>query len=197
MKIELRERDRRALILLAGAGVLYLLLWQVALPLFDQLKVASGAAAEKEDQLQRYRRALVRKGSHTLLLEQARKNVADAEGRLIRGDNPSLASVEFQNLVEEAAKKVGIALTQRNIAPAKKADDFFNEITMTLAFECTPGQLAGLIAELRNAPKFITIRNAQVAPTQIVHALPASGEFQKNLRVSLNLAAIMAQPPRG
>ena len=80
---------------------------------------------------------------------------------------------------------------------AKKADDFFFEITMTLAFESTPGQLASFIAELRNAPKVITIRNAQVAPTQIVHAVPASGEFQKNLRVSLNLAAILAQPSRG
>ena len=197
MKIELRERDRRALILLVSAGVLYLLFSQVAFPLFDQLKIASEASAEKEDQLQRYRRALVRKGSHTQLLDQARKNVADAEGRLIRGDNPSLASVEFQNLVEDAAKKVGISLAQRNITPAKKADDFFNEITMTLAFECTPGQLANFIAELRNAPKFITVRNAQVAPTQIVHVVPASGEFQKNLRVSLNLAAILAQPPRG
>src|SRR3989304_7741030 len=124
------------------------------------MRISADAAAEKEDQLQRYRRALVRKGSHTQLLEQARKNVADAEGRLIRGDNPSLASVEFQNLVEEAAKKVGIALAQRNIAPAKKADDFFFEITMTLAFERTPGQLASFIAELRNAPKVITIRNA-------------------------------------
>ncbi len=197
MKIELRERDRRALILLVSAGVLYLLFSQVAFPLFDQLRVASGASVEKEDQLQRYRRALVRKGSHTQLLEQARKNVADAEGRLIRGDNPSLASVEFQNLVEESSKKVGIALAQRNIAPAKKADDLFNEVTMSLAFECTPGQLANFIAELRNASKFITIRSAQVAPTQIVHAVPATGEFQKNLRVTLNLVAILAQPPRG
>src|SRR5438034_5766828 len=36
------------------------------------------------------------------LLEKARKDVSDAQARLIRGDNPTLAAVELQTIVEEA-----------------------------------------------------------------------------------------------
>jgi hypothetical protein len=197
MKIRLRERDRRALILLAAAAALYLMVSQAVLPIVDRLQVAAESAAEKEDQLRRYRRALLRKGRYTQLLDQARKNVAEGEAFLLRGDNPSLASVEFQNLVEEAAKNAGIGLSQRNISAAKKTDDFFNEITMTLSFESTPNQLTTFLSEIKTSAKFIAVRNAQIAPSQVLHAAPKTGEFQKTLRVSLNLAAILAEPPRG
>src|SRR5207247_9664943 len=113
-----------------------------------------------------YRRAVIRKRNYTQLLEQARKNMAEAETRFIRGDNPTLASVELQSIVEQAAKKVGLDLNQRTVSPARKKDDSFNEITLTLALEATPSQIFGLLAEIRNAPKFVIIRNGQMAPTQ-------------------------------
>src|SRR5882672_7841947 len=129
MKIEIRQRDRRALIGLGLALGAYVLLTMVVLPAFDTLQTASQNAMEKEDQLMKYRRAVIRKGHYTQLLEQARKNMNEAESRLIRGDNASLASVELQNIVEEAAKKVDIPLGQRSMSTAKKRDPFFNEIT--------------------------------------------------------------------
>lgn len=194
MKFEVRDRDRRALIGLGLAAGVYLMLSMIAFPAFDSLKSSSDEASEKEQQLMKYRRAMIRKGHYTQLLEQARKNMAEAEARLIRGDNASLASVELQNIVEEAAKKVEIPLGQRNMSTAKKKDQFFNEITMTLSFECTPNQLTMFLAEIRNASKFITIRSAQIAPLQVLQEAPKRGDFQKTVRVSLTLAALLASP---
>lgn len=194
MKIEIRERDRRALIGLAAAVSVYLLLSFVALPAFDSLRTAAQEAGEKEDQLRKYRRGLVRKGHDAQLLQQARKNMAEAEARLIRGDNPSLASVELQTIVEEAANRTQIPLGQRNMSPAKKKDDFFNEITMTLSFECTPNQMTAFLNEIRNAPKFITVLSAQVAPVEVLHEAPKQRDFRKFVRVNLTLGAILASP---
>jgi hypothetical protein len=194
MKIEIRERDRRALIGLSLAVGLYLLATMVAFPAYDSLVSAADEASAKEEQLRKYRRALVRKGHYTQLLDQARKNMTDAEARLIRGDNASLASVELQNIVEEAAKKVGIPLGQRNMSTARKKDAFFNEITMTLSFESTPNQLTMFLSEIRTSPKFITVRNAQVAPVQVLQEAPKKGEFLKTIRANLTLAAILAAP---
>src|SRR5262249_1276888 len=140
--------------------------------------------APKEEQLGKYRRALVRKGQYTTLLSQVRKGVSDSEARLIRGDNPTLAAVELQTIVEEAAKKNGLEFEQRNVSPARKKDDFFNEITMTLAFEASPAQMASFLAELRNAPKFITVRTAQITPSQVLQEPPKKGDFKKMLRAS-------------
>src|SRR5437660_12847637 len=120
MKFEIRDRDRRAILLLAGAALLYAALSFGAFPALDSLKDASARVGEKEEQLKKYRRAVIRKGHYTQLLEQARKNVADAESRLVRGDNPTLASVELQTIVEEAAKKVGLDLPQRKVTTSRK-----------------------------------------------------------------------------
>jgi hypothetical protein len=192
MKLEIRERDRRALLLLIGASVLYFFITMVALPAFDRLTVGSDSVTEKEQVLRKYRRALVRKGHYTQLLEQARNNVNEAEARLIPGSNQSLASVELQRVVEEAARKAMIELTQRNISPAKKKDDFFFEITMTVSFDCTPNQLTTFLSELRNVQRFVTVTSAQITPIQVIHEAPKSGEFHKIERVNLNLAAILS-----
>ena len=160
------------------------------------MKDASSDVGVKEEQLSRYRRALVRKGHYAKLLEKARKDVSDAQARLIRGDNPTLAAVELQTIVEEAAKKVGLELNQRNISPARKKDEFFNEITMTLAFEATPGQVSQFLEEIRNAPKFIMVRDAQIAPAQVIHEAPKKGDFKKVLRANLTVSAVLPMPPR-
>ena len=196
MKLEIRERDRRAMLLLVGAAVVYAVFSFGILPAFDALKDASSEVGGKEEQLSRYRRALIRKGHDARLLEKARKDVSDLEARLIRGDNPTLAAVELQTIVEEAAKKVGLEFSQRNISPARKKDEFFNEITMTLAFEATPGQVTQFLEEIRNAPKFITVRNAQIAPAQVVHEAPKKGDFKKTVRANLTISAVLPMPPR-
>jgi hypothetical protein len=195
MKFELRERDRRALLFLGIAVIVYVFLSMLAIPVFDSLLEGPEIAAVKQDQLMRYRRALVRKGHYAQTLVQARKNAADAEARLVQGDNPSLASVEFQTIVEEAARKLEINLTSRNMSAPRKKDDFFNELTMTIAFECTPNQLVTFLSEIRSAPKFITVRNSQIAPVRAVHEAPKDEDFVKAVRVNLTLTAILSSPP--
>ena len=195
MKIQIRDRDRRALIGLAVAAGLYVLLSFAVLPAFYSLTAAADTAAQKEEELRKYHRAVIRKGHYAGLLAQAQANVAAGEGRLIRGDNPSLASVEFQTLVEGVAGQAGVPLGQRSVSTAKKRDDWFNEITMTMSFECTPNQLTSFLAGIRSLPKLITVRNAQVSPAQVLHEAP-KGDFQKIIRVNLTLGAILASAPR-
>jgi len=192
--IQPRDRDRRALYLLAIGLELYVVIDIVIFPVWDRVKDGAAAVTETEVQLQKYRRALVRKGNYNTLIQQVKKNLSDAEGRLIRGDNQSLAAVEFQNIVESAATKAGVGFAQRNVSTAKKRDEYFTEITITLSFDSTPNQLASFLSEIRNAPKFITVRTAQVAPLQTAFEAPKTGEFSKTVRVSLTLAALVAGP---
>ena len=95
MNFKLKSRDKRALGGLILAAVVYLLLAYVALPTYDWIKGGGETVAQKEDELKRYRRALANREHYIQLLDQAKKSVAEGEARLVRGDNPSLASVEF------------------------------------------------------------------------------------------------------
>jgi type II secretion system (T2SS) protein M len=196
MKLQIRERDRRAVLMLMGAVGLYAILSFGLLPAFDYLKEAAAGTSTKEQQLSRYRRALVRKGSYTQLLEQARKNMAADEALFIRGDNPSLAAVELQMIVEAAATKTGITLNQRNISAARKKDDFFNEIVMTVAVDASPLQISTFLSELRSAPKFVVVRTLQLAPTEVLHQAPAKGGFKKMVRANLAISGLLPAPAR-
>jgi hypothetical protein len=191
MKFDLRERDRRAILILAAATGIYVVASYAVLPAFDKLTQTPSHVNEQEQQLRKYRRALIRKGHYTEELVRARKNVVDAEARFVRGDNPSLASVELQTIVEEAAKKANLDLTQRNVTPARKKDDSFNEITMALNLESTPSQIFGFLAEIRNAPKYVTIRSVQITPVQVLTEAPKKGDFLKTIRANVTIAALI------
>lgn len=194
MKIEMRGRDRRALILLGLAVVVYLAISELALPAYDRIKSGAGTVATREGELRKYRGALDSQQHYTQLLSQVKSSLEEGEGRLVRGDNPALASVELQTIVEDAAKKFSIPLGQRSMSPAKKKTDYFNEISMSLSFDGTPNQLTSLLAELRTAPKFVTVKSLQVAPVALATEAPTKGELRKTIRVSLTVSALLAVP---
>ena len=193
MKFTFQTRDRRALILLATGLGLYFLVSTVAFPAYDDLVAAEASAIEKEDQLLRYRRALVRAADYASLLEEARSRIQEGEALLIPGDNPSLASAQLQTLIEDAAERTGIELGQRNSSPARPADDYFNEITMSLTFECTPGQLVQFLSDIRDVEWLVSVQSIQVSPLQGADGVPA-GDLIKDLTVNVSFAAILAAP---
>jgi Tfp pilus assembly protein PilO len=194
MNLELRGGEKRAGIALAVAIGIYLVVSQLAVPAWDSMREKASAVSEKEDQLRRYRRALAAKDRYAQLLAQVKQSTAEGEARLIRGDNPSLASVELQTIVEDAAKKLNIPLGPRSVTAAKRKDDYFNEITMTLSFEGTPNQMTSLLSEFRSSPKFVTIKSVQVTPLSTAQEAPAKGEVKKTVRVNLIVAGLLAAP---
>ena len=196
MKLNIRQRDRRALLFLGSAAAAYFVFSLLIFPAVDRLKEAPAIASEKEEQLRKYRQAVQRKGHYTELLAQAQKSVAEAESHLIRGDNPSIASNDLQNLVEDAAKQVSIEFAQKNVLPAKKKDQYFNEVTMSVSFNATPNQLTTFLANLRGTSKFVTVRSFQSTPLETPTAPPKKGEFKKVLRVNMTVGAVVTTPER-
>ena len=194
MKFEFGDRDRRALIFLVCAVGLYGVVSGVLFPAWDNLAIAEASALEKEDQLLRYRRALARAADYSALLEQARTRIAEGEARLIPGDNPSLASAQLQTLIEDAAERTGIELGQRTISPARLVDDYFNEIMMSLVFQCTPGQLVRFLSDIRSVDNLVVVRSIQVSPNQTVDRVVLEGEAVKDLNVNVTFGSILATP---
>ena len=191
MKIEIRQRDRRALLGLAVALVCYVLLTQVVLPGWNRLGDPQATAEDQQDRLRRYRRALLQQGRRAELEEVVRARTLEVESRLIQVENPALASAELQSRVEAAIVNGGIALGQRNIVGATRLDDFVSQTAMTVTFECSPSQLRWLLSEFRAAEKFLVVSMLQVIPIQ-QELGPAEGQnLHKGLRVTLTVAALM------
>ena len=98
--------------------------------------------------------------------------------------------------MEGAAQKTGLALNQRNVSAARKKDEFFNEITMTVAIDATPLQISTFLAELRSSPKFVVVRTVQLAPAEVLHEAPPKGSFKKVLRANLTISGLLPVPVR-
>jgi hypothetical protein len=189
VRINLQKRDRRAIAILGGALIAYLLLSWAVLPIYNTLSGSEIEALEKERLLQKYREVIGRRNRYSSLTEEASRQVKQAEERVIRSATPSLGAVEFQTLVETAARKFDIALMQRNVAPGNATNDALREITMTLAFEGTPRQLVSLLTELRAAPKSIRVMTMNVNPVESAQEVPKDRSFSKNIRVNMTLRA--------
>ena len=190
MKIEIRQRDRRALILLALGLSIYVLADWVVLPAYDRLASAGELAADKEKQLRRYRRAELRKGQYADLLKLSNESVARNESVVISGANVSLASAELQSLMESAGTKVGLVVGQRMMGAPRRVNDFYAEVPMTMSFESTPLQLVSFLDELRLMPRFVTVKTVQVSPVSPVLEAPKGADLTKNVRVNLTVAAL-------
>lgn len=189
MKLEIRQRDRRALMLLALGLVIYGVAEWVLLPAYDRISDAKEVAADKETQLRRYRRAELRKGQYESLLPVAEQRVTASESVVINAANLSLASAELQSLIESAAGKANIMLGQRAVGTARRLNDFYSELTMTLSFESTPNQLVMLLNELRALPRVVNVRSLQVAPLSPVFEVPKGIDLLKTVRVSMIVSA--------
>jgi hypothetical protein len=185
MNVTTSQRNRRALIGLAIAVAVYVVSSQGLLPLYDQLRAASGTAADKTDQLQRYRRELSHRGNYDALKTDARKKIDDLKTHFFTSD--AAGAAQLQQIVEESAKTVGILLTQRSTSQPRKVDDQVSEITLTTTFEATPNQLVAFLNQLRGAAKIVSVRNAQVDPVMIAYEAPKAGVLKKDLRVSLTI----------
>jgi hypothetical protein len=119
-----------------------------------------------------------------------------AGARLIRAANPSLAAVELQTLVEDTARRLSIALIQRNVPSPAASAASLREITMTLAFEGTPQQMVAFLSELRSLPRFVRVLTLTVNPLQTAQAAVPNNLFSKNIRVNMTLGSWMELPQK-
>jgi hypothetical protein len=188
------QRNRRALILLVFATVLYFFTSFLLLPWVDQLRAASSEVADKTDRLRRFKRQLAHRNNYAALTADARRKLQEATTHFFTVDADGTA--EFQKVVEDGAKGLGINLAQRSATQTRKADELVSEIAMTLSFECTPGQLVAFMGLLRTSPKVVNVKAAQVDPVQAVFELPKTGELRKNLRVNLTVAGLALAGPQ-
>jgi Tfp pilus assembly protein PilO len=185
MKFEIRQRDKRAFILLGLALTIYLAADWLVLPAYDRLTAAADLVADKESQLKRYRRAELRKGQYEELLKSANEHLTKSESSLIPAANLSLASAEMQSLVEGAANKVGLMPGLRLMGNGRRVNDVYAELPMTMTFESTPTQLVSFINELHSLPRFFTVRSLQITPLTPVVEAPKGSDLTKAVRVSM------------
>jgi Type II secretion system (T2SS), protein M subtype b len=192
VKFKLERRDRTALVLLAGALGLWVFIEQAVFPFYDELRAAPAVAKEREELLSKYQRQVARKDSQAQTVKGISGDNSQLETLAIRADNPSLAAVDLQSMIEQAAALSNISIGLKSVSAVKAKTALLNEVGMSLNFDCVPGQLVSFLSALRNSPKILNVRTLQITPMDMAYEPPKRGELAKKVRIVMTVTAAVA-----
>ncbi len=137
MKATAREKR----VIAAGAVIVVSVLLYYATTLLPSGEDLSRTVDLKRKMLLKQRETLAREEIFTVRLEQYKKRLDEDMTRLLPGDNPNVAGAELQKILTDFAAQSSVEITQKNILPAKKAEDGVQKISARIDTTCTPEQL--------------------------------------------------------
>lgn len=160
--MKLSDRDRRALLLLAAAGVV-----SAGIALWPEGGGADVEAVATVPQAERRVQSLRRIAAGLPAREEVRKKVAaELEARekgLIQADTAAQAQAQMLQVVRRVLRQQQPPVDFRasEMGQPRPFGEFYGEVTATISLDCGIEQLVNLLADLGNQPELITTRELQ------------------------------------
>ena len=181
--MNLSERDRRAVLLLAIAGAI-MLLWRFVL-VRDETTTAEasvGSAEIAEKQLARLRSIAATIPAREKAAKQATEQLLLREKGMIPGDTAEQAKAQLLQIVRRVGKNETIDARGGEFGPVRPLGDHYGEVSVATTFECTIEQLVNFLAAL-------TAENELIATSEI--QISTANAKEKRLRVRVVLAGVV------
>jgi hypothetical protein len=193
--VTLKKRDRRALMILGVAVVLFLSLW-LALPQSEETPVV--ASAETVSSAGRHL-AKVRQIAATLPVEErAAKDLtgqlAEREKGLLQADTTAQALAQLSQIARRVAGAQDPPIDIRNIevGKAQPLSESYDEVAVPLNFVCRIHQLVNFLADVTAQPELLAAGSLRVS---------SADAKEKTVNVRLVLSGVarkrVEQPKRG
>jgi Tfp pilus assembly protein PilO len=182
MAVELKSRDRRALVLLLAAlGIAALL----QLDIFTPGAVSSASAGSLEAAEQRLLLAQVRARKLPLAeaeLDAAQRQLDVLEQGLLKSESAALAQAEMRTLVGDLLAAEGITMESSQFGAVQLDGEDYAQVPLNVNFQCGIEQFVNLLAAVANAPELLSTRRIRMTPEN--HAT-------KSVRVQLTVAGLL------
>jgi Tfp pilus assembly protein PilO len=182
MAVELKSRDRRALLLLLAAlGITALL----QLDVFTPGAASSASAGSLEAAEQRLLLAQVRARKLPLAaaeLDAAQRQLDILEQGLLKSESAALAQAEMRTLVGDLLAAEGITMESSQFGAVQLDGEDYAQVPLNVNFQCGIEQFVNLLAAVANAPELLSTRRIRMTPEN--HAT-------KSVRVQLTVAGLL------
>lgn len=166
MAAAISTRDRRALMLLAGAAALFALLqFDVILPGGAGAMTAAPVSAV-EEQLLTAQVAARQRPLTEAELKAAQATLENAEKRLLNSETAALASAEMREIVGKILEAEGIKMDSSQFGRAELEGDHYAQIPLVVRFNCAIEQVVNLMAAIANAGPLLTTRQIRITPSK-------------------------------
>lgn len=181
--MRLSTRDRRAVIILAVAAVLFAVVDFGLLPAVDRLAEARKGLPVEELTLRKYRRAAASAAARENSLADLQKRVAAVEAGMLESETSALAVAELQRTVKELAAVNQVDLTGTDFLPPRPLDPGHTLVSIRFAVTANTERLVSFLAALETAPKALAVRTLTV--------IPIGGSPDKRLNLTLAVSGLM------
>jgi hypothetical protein len=160
----LGERDRRALMLLGGALILFLLL-QFDFWLPSGARPGSGATVDAAEQQFLLARARARqKPLVDAEFGAASQWESQMEGRLLKAQSAALAQAEMREIVGSLLAAEQITMQSTQFGAVRLEQETFAQVPLVVNFTCAIEQFVNLMAAVANAPQALSTRQIRINP---------------------------------
>ena len=156
---QLSKRDKRALTILGGVGVVILLVLGVVLPFYSAKSEVASQLEEKEKLLRRYIQVLQEEGTYRLELSQLDRVLNGYRQRLLDAQDINIATVQLEEVVRTLAAVNGIQVARSNPLQERQMGENYVKITLQINLRSNMSQLTGFLYALSAHPKFLLVEN--------------------------------------
>jgi len=156
---QLSKRDKRALTILGGVGVVILLVFGVVLPFSNAKSEVASQLEEKEGLLRRYIQVLQDDGTYRLELSQLDRVLNGYRQRLLDAQDISSATVLLEEVVRTLAANNGIQVTRSNPLQERQMGENYVKVTLQINLRSNMSQLTGFLYALSAHSKFLLVEN--------------------------------------
>jgi hypothetical protein len=158
-------RDRKALIALAVAVVVFLVLRVLPSGNASAPKVVSQSASldDLELRLRRLRLSMARVPGKQAALKETTSELAARERHLIVADTVNQAQAQVLDAVKKLARKEGFEIRGTDFSAPKPFADAYGEVALSINSECTMEQLVNFMADLSNEPALLATSDLRIS----------------------------------
>ncbi len=157
------QRDRRALLLLGAALVVFLVLQFGVLPRSGAGPESSTPVGVLEKRLARLQQVERQKPRAAAAAEAASRDLAEVEKGLLKAATPAQASAEMQQLLRDLLRGQGMNMQSSEFGAIRPAGEDYAQVPLTVNFNCGIEQWINFMAALRNAPQVLSTVEVRLA----------------------------------
>ncbi|MEE2821809.1 MAG: type II secretion system protein GspM [Acidobacteriota bacterium] len=152
------KRDKRALIVLGGVGIVTLLALGVVFPFYDATARIESELEREEELLERSIQ-VVRDELYGAELDNLSRVLSGYRQRLLDAQETGLAAIQLEEVVRSLADGNGILVTRSNPLPEREIGDNYVKVTLQISLQSDMLQLANFLYALAAHPKFFLVEN--------------------------------------
>lgn len=154
---------RQRLLVLGGAGIILVLVAYtlVISPLLD-LKDSWALDLDKKSMLlEKYQVLNKDKQAVTQAFQNLQKKLAQAEGQLLTGSNPAVASADLQEILKNLTRTLGVQVNSTKVLPPQDSGAYL-EVPIEVQMSLTIDQLVIMLYRLEHHEKLLVITEMDI-----------------------------------